>query len=71
MYAMQAWGMSEQEHNGKTMFQKFVDNVASTGQASKVTAFQQPSLMALAGLISTRLEAFDVSCMSNHAIYIA
>lgn len=56
----QSWRMSEQEHNGKKLFQRFMDNVASTGQASKVTAFQQTSLMALAGLISTRLEAFDV-----------
>ena len=69
--AMQSWGMSKQEHNGKKIFQRFMDNIATTGHASRVTVMQQPSLTALAGVISTCLEKVDVSKLSDHALHNA
>lgn len=58
--AAQGWGLSEREHQGSLVFQRFNDNILATGTSEKVVVLRQPSWVALASLFSTHLDTFDV-----------
>lgn len=58
--AAQDWGLTEEQHQGFAVLQRFRNNVAAVHGTERVVVLQQSSWAALSLLMATHLEAFDV-----------
>ncbi|KAL3140131.1 hypothetical protein ABBQ38_004408 [Trebouxia sp. C0009 RCD-2024] len=59
--AAKDWGLSEKQHHGTAVLQRFRDNIEAVQGTDKVTVLQQPSWVALSTMMQNDLETFDVS----------
>lgn len=66
---MQDWGLTEEQHQGFAVLQRFRNNVAAVHGTERVVVLQQSSWAALSLLMATHLEAFDVRFVQSQAMH--
>lgn len=58
--SMQSWGLDKQQHEGHKVLKRFMQNIADVGGCDRVEILQQSSWSALANLLCTQAQSFDV-----------
>ena len=58
---LQDWGLSQEQHHSCAVLSRFRQNVGAVHGTDKVSILQQTSWAGLAALMTTDMEAFQVS----------
>ena len=64
---MQSWGLDKQQHEGEKVYKRFKQNIADVGGCDRVVILKESSWSALARLMCTQGQTFDVS---NHVCLV-